>query len=361
MVQKIIVVGAGIIGAATAYQLQKAGAEVTIIDAGHANATQASFGWINASFFENRDHFDLRFVAIEAYRDLAETVSIPINWCGCLCWEDTGAAFDAQLGQLMELGYTVEEIDAAKFTQLEPSVAQPPDRSMMFPQEAAVEPGLLAARLVAGAVENGARMIAGVVVDGMIQSGDRIIGVRTDVGSIFADQVLVAAGTATEGLMARVDIAVPMLKRPALMLRTHPVPPVLNHVLVSEIGEVRQLPDGSLTMPAAIAHQRDTSKELTNPPDQEADLALARLQNLLCDIPLSWSHVTIAHRPVPQDGLPIAGHAMEGLYVATMHSGITLGALMGSLISTEMLSGPTNETSRTLAPYRPARFASGSN
>ncbi len=49
--RQIIVVGAGIIGAAAAYNLQKSGAQVTIIDAGGANATSASFGWINASFF----------------------------------------------------------------------------------------------------------------------------------------------------------------------------------------------------------------------------------------------------------------------------------------------------------------------
>jgi glycine/D-amino acid oxidase-like deaminating enzyme len=352
MGRKIIVVGSGIIGAATAYNLQKSGADVTIIDAGHANATQSSFGWVNASFFETPDHFRLRADAIAAYRDLSAELSLPINWCGCLCWEETGAAFDAQYQDLANLGYHVEEIDASRFSALEPHINQPPERCLMFDQEAAVDSGVLAQRLIQAATGLGARVITGVTVEDFITQGSKVTGVLTRVGTLFADHVVVAAGISTQTLMAGLDMHLPMLTRPALMLKTNPVAPIFTHVLVSELGELRQLPDGSLLMPAAINHQADTSEALASPPDDEADLALERLQALIPQIPLSWSHATVAFRPVPQDGLPVVGQVMDGLYVATMHSGITLGALMGKLITTEILDGPTDR----LALYRPQRF-----
>lgn len=355
MVQKILVIGAGIIGASTAYQLAKAGADVTVLDAGGPNATRASFGWINASFYLDADHHHLRADSIKAYRDLTQALNLPINWCGCLCFEVTGAAFEAQRDALQDLGYAVEEIDATQFAKLEPHVGTPPEQCLMFQQEAAVESGDLADRLLQAASELGAKRLNGVSVTGFKTTNGRVAGVTTAVGDISADQVVVAAGTATEKLMASIDVPLPMLTRPALMVQTRPLPPILNHILVSEIGELRQLPDGSLMMPAAISHQSDDAAVL-NTPLKDADAAIARLQTLLPSVPLTWSRADVAHRPVPKDGKPVAGHVKDGLYVATMHSGITLGALMGGLIAVEVMQGPTNSTSKSLAPYRPGRF-----
>ena len=358
MACKVIVIGAGIIGASAAYQLQKAGAHVTVVDAGHAGATGASFGWINASFFENDEYYQLRVDGIAAYRDLTQELSLPVDWCGCLCFETTGADFDQQRDVLRAIGYAVDEIDAATFAKLEPHVANPPERCLMFQQEAAAESGALAGQLLQAAVELGARVIAGVAVTGFEVDGDRVTGVKTSAGKIKADQVLVSAGTATSGLLASMDVHVPMLRRPALMLKTRPVDRILSHVLASQIGEVRQLPCGSLLMPAAIGHQGDTSEVLEMAASDVADGALARLQAMLPKTRLAWSHATMAYRPVPQDGMPVVGQAKAGLYVATMHSGITLGALMGQQIAQELLEGPTNKTSQRLSPYRPGRFSS---
>ena len=51
MTKRIIVVGAGIVGALIGYHLARSGAKVTIIDASEAGglATRASWAWINAS------------------------------------------------------------------------------------------------------------------------------------------------------------------------------------------------------------------------------------------------------------------------------------------------------------------------
>jgi len=354
--RQIIVVGAGIIGAAAAYNLKKSGAQVTIIDAGSANATSASFGWINASFFADKDHFDLRSEGIQAFKRLQKELPIPVNWSGCLCWENEGDAFEAQLSELKGLGYDVQEIDAAAFRSKEPDVANPPNRCLLFQGEAAAESGQLAQTLLHAAIEAGAKLFSGVKVQGFELYGDRVTGVQTPVGNMMADEVLLCAGTATEQLAATLDIRIPMLKRPALVIKTRPIAPAIRHVLVSEIGEVRQLPDGAILMPASVGHQGDDASEIADSPDMLAEDAMDRLRTLLPSLDLSLAQTTLAYRPVPGDGLPAVGTVMPGLYVATLHSGITLGALMGELIANEVNKGISAQTDKWLGAYRPERF-----
>jgi len=81
----VVIIGGGIIGSALAHRLGETGARVTVIE-GAAGATPASFGWINASFYLNDDHFALRAAGLEAWKRLGGHVT----WSGCLCWEETG-------------------------------------------------------------------------------------------------------------------------------------------------------------------------------------------------------------------------------------------------------------------------------
>jgi glycine/D-amino acid oxidase-like deaminating enzyme len=68
--------------------------------------------------------------------------------------------------------------------------------------------------------------------------------------------------------------------------------------------------------------------------------------------------VTLGLRPIPEDGLPAIGPApgLEGLYLAVMHSGITLAPAVGRFAAMELLDGAEVEL---LAPFRPDRFVGG--
>lgn len=80
---KVIVVGAGIVGATISYRLARAGVAVTVVQDGAIGATPRSFGWINASFYVDAAHHHLRFEGIAAYGRLADDVSdLPIAMKG---------------------------------------------------------------------------------------------------------------------------------------------------------------------------------------------------------------------------------------------------------------------------------------
>lgn len=328
---------------------------MTVLDAGvpAGSTSGASFGWINASFFANPDHFRLRQAGIAAHRrldaDLGDTGTI---WSGALWWEKTGAGFDAHAKTLATLGYPVRELSQAEFVRAEPNIASPPDRCLTFAAEAATDAAVLSERLLQGAAVLGAQTWLGCAATGFRKHGDRVMAVITDQGEIAADQVIVAAGVAAEGLLSPLGMVVPMLRRPGMIVQTRPVPPTIRHILVSPEGALRQDAKGRIIAPTAVSHQGDASDAVTALPGHAACAALIRLRAHLPDADLQIDRVLIAHRPLPVGGLPVIGPArFVGHYIAAMHSGVTLGPL----VADELLRGAV---SPLLSSFTPDRFTS---
>ncbi|MBC7736444.1 MAG: FAD-binding oxidoreductase, partial [Candidatus Saccharibacteria bacterium] len=352
-VQRIVIIGAGLVGAALAYRLSQAGASVTVIEAAHpaSAASGASFGWINASFFHSDAHFNLRAEGIAAHhrldRDLGDTGT---QWPGTLWWEEEGPALDTQAETLRNLGYRVETLSHNQITAREPLLSAP-DRCLFLPDEGAVDAAHLTHRLLSAA---NAPVWRGTPVRGIETVQGRVTGVRLDQGSVIADQVILAAGTACAGLLAPLGLTLPMLHRPGLILRTKPVAARITHILASPVQEVRQDPQGRLIAPLAASHQSDTTEVIPSLPGDLAIAAMMRLGALLPGIALTLGDVTLAHRPVPGDNLPAIGPTgIPGLSLAVMHSGVTLTAIVAELVTAEVLTGAN---SPLLASFRPTRF-----
>lgn len=352
-----VVVGAGLIGAALAFRLAGLGWRVSVIEAGlpAGGASGASFGWINASFFANPDHFRLRAEGIAAHHRLdADLGGSGVVWSGCLWFEDAGEGFDRQAGTLEGLGYPLRRLDRAQIAAREPNLALPPARALLFPAEGAVDAARLAQRLLTAACNRGAQVCLGTPVTGLITEGAAVTGVALAQGTLTADAVVLAAGTATPALLAALDLALPMLSRPGLLLRTRPAAPLIRHVLVAPGIEVRQDADGALLAPTAAGHQVDGAETVAGLPVELADAAHVRLRRLLPRAP-GWADLRLAHRPVPGDGLPLVGPVpgQAGLFIAVLHSGVTLAAVTAEMLSAEIVG---QGIAPALVPFRPARL-----
>jgi glycine/D-amino acid oxidase-like deaminating enzyme len=68
--------------------------------------------------------------------------------------------------------------------------------------------------------------------------------------------------------------------------------------------------------------------------------------------------IRVGIRPMPADRHTIAGRIppLGNLWMIATHSGITLGPVLGHLLTEEIVRGTP---STLLAPFRPARFGSG--
>jgi glycine/D-amino acid oxidase-like deaminating enzyme len=356
---QVVIIGAGIVGASLSFAVSQLGGTVTVIDT-HGPATGAtgqSFGWVNSSFYADTPHFALRAEEIASYRRLGRVLNTKsIAWSGCLCWEETGEAFERQANDLIALGYSVKEVSGAEFQALEPHVVAP-KRALHFRDEAAVDAVELTATLLS--VSN-ARVITGCRVDGIEIKNGKVADVRTVGGIVPADCVIIAGGVGSTELLAPFGVDLPMLKRPGLIMRSRPVAPALNHVLVAPQQEFRQLPSGHILAPTIASHQSDNSEHIETRPDVLADMALKRLIALMPSIDLEWGQVSLAQRPVPQDGMPVVGACgPEGMFTAVMHSGVTLAPIVAETLAQEVMGHPlSSQHAELISHYRHDRFQS---
>lgn len=344
---RVVIVGAGIIGAAIAHHLARRGHQVTVIDSGlpGQGASGRSFGWLNASYFLDTAHFRLRIAGLAAWQRLGLPM---VRWPGCLWWDTTDRSFYDMHQALLELNYVVRDMAGDEIAAAEPGLAAPPDRALKFQAEGVADLPAAGRALLAEA-----QVIAGLEVTGLTDEGGRITGVDTAQGRLAADAVVLAAGVATPGLLAPLGVALPMLDRPGVLMRTPPVPPLLCHILAAPGQELLQDTEGRIVAPTSAGHQGDTAAQIQAVPQTLAAETRDRVAALLGRDDLTWAEVVQAARPVPGDGRPVVGRAgPEGLFVAVMHSGATLAAIVGDLVATEVEGGEAP----LLAPFRPARF-----
>lgn len=353
-VKQVVVIGAGIIGASVAWHLAKAGARVTVIaeSAVGGVATPNSFAWINASWGNPEPYFRLRTRAMAEWSRLAQDLpGLPLSWCGGLCWDLPADRLEAYAAEHSAWGYGIERVGREQVAQIEPNLVEYPDLALHVAAEGVAEPAAATHALLADAERHGARIVAGTVT-ALVEAGDRVTGVDTSHGLIVADEVVIAAGTGAPAIAATASIKLPIETPPGLIVHSRPYKKLLYGLVHAERLHMRQTAEGRIIAGSDFAggnpgdDAEATGRELFA-------VMKAALRN---GDGLELDFHTVGYRPTPIDGFPIIGRAegMGGVYVAVMHSGITLAPAVGLFATREILDG---ERDPLLAPYGLARFA----
>lgn len=363
--RRIVVVGSGIIGASIAYHLARRGADVTVCEreAPAAGATSRSFAWINASAGKQPDHYHrLNRLSALAHRHVEADVggSYRVKWGGSVQWaDDVEAARDLRrdVRSQQARGYPMHLIDEATFAALEPHVR--PDRPVLAAarsdEEGSLDPAAATRALVEASEREGVRYEMPREVVGLDLRWGRLDRVRTSEGDLEADTIVIAAGVDTPRLAAMAGLHVPLRRSPGLLAHTTPAPELLGRVVLAPSGAMKQKLDGGLVLSGGFS-----GVAVPDDPGAVAGEILARAKTLIPDANgVELARHTVGYRPLPLDGHPVIGFA-EGapdVYVAVMHSGITLSPLVGRMAASEILDGVRIEM---LEPYRVERFEGGS-
>lgn len=321
MSSDLVVVGAGIVGASVAYHAARAGAVVTLVDAGRpgGGVTAHSFAWIGASGVRTGPATALRATATEEYRRLeAELPGLPVTWSGALSWSAAADPPKAGPGQ--------EIVDAATAATLEPNLRQPPEWAVWAPAEGAVDPVGVTERLVAAARTHGTRFHPDTPVTALRRdAAGRVVGVETAAGLLPAATVVVAAGVATAALSASLGLRVPVDPSPATLFRFRAPAGLVRTVVNTQDFDLRQVAEDQLIAAAdsperTLAAVRSTFRDTAN-----VELLSTR----------------VGVRPMPADGEPIVGPVAEvpGLYLAVLHAAVTLAPAVGRLVASELVDG----------------------
>ncbi|TIR25078.1 MAG: FAD-binding oxidoreductase [Mesorhizobium sp.] len=352
--KQVIVIGAGIIGASIAWHLTKAGARVTVVSESGAGgvATPNSFAWINASWGNPEIYFRLRIRAMAEWKRLAKDVpGLPLAWCGGLCFDLPPDRLEAYAAEHSSWGYGIERVDAKRAGEIEPNLVAPPDFAVYVAEEGVAEPVATAKALLADAERLGARVIAG-KVERLALTAGRVTGAVVSGEAISADNIVIAAGAGAPAIAATAGVKLPIETPPGLIVHSRPYKKLLNGLVHAERLHMRQTAEGRIIAGSDFAggdpgeNAEATARELF----AVAKAALRSADDLELDF-----H-TVGYRPTPADGFPIIGRAegVGGLYIAVMHSGITLAPAVGLFATREILDGDRDPL---LKPYGMERFA----
>jgi glycine/D-amino acid oxidase-like deaminating enzyme len=363
---KTIVIGAGVLGASVTYQLAKRGCEVTVIDKGSPGdaASAASFAWLNSNSKQLRPYHDLNVMSITEWaaiaRDLPGSSWLHMN--GNVHVADNSAdaqALRERVERLHSYGYAALPMHPRELPRLDPVIRVRDDYELavFFPGEGHIPVPELIHDLLGAATAMGATVLSSTNVADLSSSKGRVTGVVLEDGvRIEADVVVLAAGTGIGTLMAGQGVTVRTMGAPGVTVTTSPGVSTLTTVLHLPGLSVRPDTGGRLVVRSA---ESDThiDRSTSTLPEAEVRRLFELASACLCDVDASTvraERVRIAARPHPSDGLPAVGHWDDkpGLYVMTMHSGVTLGAIIGRLAAEEITTG---EKTKLLEGFRPSR------
>lgn len=363
---KAIVIGAGVLGASITYQLAKRGVDVTVIDKGIPGnaASAASFAWLNSNTKEERSYHDLNVISMAEWnviaRELGDSSWLNIN--GNLDVAGTDVAAEELLQRVERLesyGYAAVPLAPNELQRIDPVIHVRDEYKVaaFFPSEGQIQIPSLIHSLLTAASGFGAKVRHSTTVVELLADGDTINGVvLADGEKIESDVVVMAAGAGIGGLLATQGVDVSTEGEPGVTVTTSPG--------ASKLKTILHLP--------GISIRPDTSGRLlvrSSALDKQIDLETWTVSNSairtlfeqagagISDVDphaLRAERIQIAHRPYPFDGFPVVGFwdGKPGLYVTTMHSGVTLGAVTGRLAAEEITSG---KSLKLLADFRPSR------
>ena len=367
----VVVIGAGIVGASIAWRVAARGARVTIVDQAQpgSGASSHSFAWINAGAKEPVGYHNLNRRSLEMWSRFADALceDVGLRWGGKVSWEandEAAQALRARVHQLQSWGYPSRLISREELQELEPSLSIGAVAAAEYSEnEGQVEPQMVVDACLNRLRELEASIVTGAQVTGLRRdSQDRVGSVETAIGDIDADIVVVAAGTETTAAAAMAGVYVPQAESPGVVIRTNPMPSLLQNVPVVyapplEDGRreihLRQCPDGRL-----MIGEGDQESLAEDDSQAHADDLLARAcQHLPGLAGAAAVPVPVGWRPMPLDGYPVMGFAPEtpNLYVALTHSGVTLAPALSQLAALEICDDARADA--VLGPYRPERFA----
>ncbi|PRZ47649.1 NAD(P)/FAD-dependent oxidoreductase [Tritonibacter scottomollicae] len=410
--QHIVVVGAGIVGAASAIWLRRAGLEVTLVDKG-APGMGASYGnacilarsaivpvttpglipkgprylfdpnfplfmrwsylprllpWL-AKYLKNANDADTRRIS----RGLATVVGDSVEQHKALTdgmpaakWiQDSEynfvyrdrAAFEADAytwALRREAGFVPEIIEGDAVREREPILS--PDMRLLAVNKDhgfILNPGSYVQDLVTQFEGMGGRFLQAEVKDFELMGG-QITAVATDQGRLVCDKAVLSAGVWSGALMKKLGLEVPLeAERGYHIIFKNPSQRPNNPMMLTEGKFVATPMDQGLRC-AGIVEFGGLSDVKSRKPLEMLRRTVART---FPDLDYTTEEEWLGFRPAPTDSLPLIGEVRgSGVYTAFGHHhiGLTGGPKTGRLVA-DMIAG--NWPNADVSAFDPMRFA----
>ena len=375
MTDRIVVVGGGLVGTATAYFAAREGLSVTLLEqeaVGYgASGRNPGFVWLHCR--NPGWALEVSLAGRRLYDELVRDLPVPFEFRaegGVIYFTspEQGRVFEEFVARRRDDGLDVELIDGAEVRRQVGPIRPDVLGASFCANDAQINTPTVVAALAAGARAEGADVREGVTVTALARAGDRVVGVETDAGPVEADMVVVATGAWTHPLLAGQDLEVPVGMERLQVLATVPRPLDIHPVVYGPLAAkqyslFRDLPswdeaaflapyeiesgrwllqllsqraNGEVLLgcpmdyPAEVTHEvtlsglRDTATAIGDDFPGLRDVGITRM----------WAGVL----PYTSDLVPIVDEVIPGLFVAAGHVfGNASGPMTGKLVAQLLL------------------------
>jgi glycine/D-amino acid oxidase-like deaminating enzyme len=363
----VIIVGAGIVGAACANECAAAGLKILVVDRGPigGGTTGAGMGHL-VVMDDSEPQFALTSYSLSLWHQVAPHLPDEVEYdpCGTL-WLAADAEEMAEVYRKQkhysERGVTVEVLDQVAVRQAEPNLRPGMGGGLRVLGDAVLYPPCAARYLFEQAKLNRAEVRQGVSVRECLPEGGVVLG---DGSRVAAGYCVNATGPWSPALTP----GLPVRKRKGHLMITDRYPSFVHHQIV-ELGYLKSA-HGAIKDSVAfniqprkngqmlIGSSRQYDAETTGVDQPILDRMLKRALEYLPGLgQLSSIRVWTGHRAATPDKLPLIGPSAENdrIWLATGHEGLGITTSLGTgrLLADLLLGRPT---AIPAAPYAPARF-----
>jgi len=349
----VAVVGAGIVGLATAYSLQKAGASVTVYEVGRPGGGQST----GDSRIFRHAHLDPRLTAFTTrsrrlYRERGEELGLELVSTGGAV--ALGPDVDQKLSGLAEVdGLDARRIDAAELAERLPLLAPYDGPALIDAGGGSIN--------AAGAVERiSARLGDAIVQDHVLTvrpTASGTVEVRTGTGRTEHDHVVVAAGRGTAAIAHGLGLSLPVHNSAQVRVtfRVAGEPPASLATLQdmsNAFGEPRVYAAASADRTrygVGIAEEVPVSDDGSSVDaevlDALADRAVAYVRRALPGLdptPIAHIHCWVTSLPWGEDGVGVWQH--EGVSLVAGNNLFKQAPALGEALATAATGGALPES-----------------
>lgn len=250
----VVVIGGGIVGVSTAYELARRGVSVVVLEKGAIGAEQSgrNWGWVRQ---QNRDLHELPLAmrSLQRWSELGAELGEDIGFrrTGILYGtehESDVAQWERWLGKARALGFNSQILSARELAVRIPSGRAKWAGGLWSVTDGRAEPSKAAPAIARGAQKLGARVFQTCAVRNLDISAGRVCGVWTERGRIAADRVVLSGGAWSALFCRRHGIDLPAINVVGTALRTAAAPEVIEGCFSGPNFAMRRRLDGGYTI-----------------------------------------------------------------------------------------------------------------
>lgn len=359
----MIVVGGGLIGAATAHRLALQGLRVTVFDASASGqATAASAGMITPGADAGGSLDQLSTASARLYpalcAELLERTGIdpglrPSDLLLTASTEDEERELRRRRDRLSRAGVVNAWLDAGRLSDVEPALWTDLRGALHVPGQHQVDAPALLNALRRAATDLGVAFRDQAVEHLMLQ-GERVVGVVSAGSSTQAEEIVVAAGAWSASFGAGLRRRLPVRPVRGQMVALRPQASTLRCICFGSRAYLLRKADGSIYVGAT---EEDAGFDARPTAAGVRDLLSAAIALAPALAQASFSRARAGLRPTTPDGLPLLGRmpGLDGIVIATGHfrDGVLLAPITAEVVADLVLG---RRPRLSIEAFDPARF-----